>query len=347
MQNINSGANSSSDLFITSDNGTINDGYLDIGFASSNYNYPGYNLIGKNDGYLFATGNTTTGGGNMIIGTGLSNDVIFATGGINTTNEVMRITRANNVLIKSNTKSTSNTTGSLILSGGLGVAGNVYADKIYVNGLFWAANGNVISTGGSSGPTGTNQFTIYKYVASFTGQTTFAGTDTQTAFMAYTPGAIIVTLNGITLKPGTDFTATDGTTIVLTVACDINDELNVYAFQSTTVNTNTLTTYNYLASANQSSFGGADIYSNVLGYVPGNIFTTYNGITLRSGVDYTASNGTYINLTFNANANDEITVYTFGAFNVANTYTKTEVNALIASSSSTAGKTLAINFFRS
>jgi hypothetical protein len=250
------------------------------------------------------------------------------------------LTTTGNIIISSTQSSTSNTTGSLKVNGGVGVTGNVYADKIFVNGLFWAANGNVISTG--SGTSSVNQFNIYKYIAT-AGQTTFSGPDSASVSLNYTVGAIIVTLNGITLKPGTDFTATDGTTIVVTVACNINDELNVYAFQSTTVNTNTLTTYNYLASANQSSFGGADIYSNVLGYVPGNIFTTYNGITLRSGVDYTASNGTYINLTFNANANDEITVYTFGAFNVANTYTKIQSDARYT----TAGKNLAINFFRS
>ena len=73
------------------------------------------------------------------------------------------------------------------------------------------------------------------------------------------------------------------------------------------------------------------------------MFTTLNGITLRNGVDYTAANGSYINLTFNAAANDEVVVYTFGQFNVANTYTTTQADAKF----STAGKSLAINFFRS
>jgi hypothetical protein len=90
MQNINAGGNSSSDLFITADNGTVNDGFVDLGMGSSNYNYPGYTLIGKNDGYLFTTGNTTTGGGNMIVGTGLPNDVVFSLNGLNTNNEVAR-----------------------------------------------------------------------------------------------------------------------------------------------------------------------------------------------------------------------------------------------------------------
>jgi hypothetical protein len=110
MQNINSGANASADLFITADNGTINDGYLDLGLGSSTYNYPGYSLIGKNDGYLFVTGNTTTGGGNTIIGTGLNNDVIFTLGGINTINEVARFKYNTGLVVKQPITFVDNTT---------------------------------------------------------------------------------------------------------------------------------------------------------------------------------------------------------------------------------------------
>jgi len=134
MQNINSGANSSSDLFITADNGTQLDGYVDLGIGSSTYNYPGYTLIGPNDGYLFAYGNTSTGGGDLIVATGLNNDIIFATRGLNTENEVMRITAANTVVIKTTNTSTSTTTGALQVKGGLGVVGNVYAGAVYSGG---------------------------------------------------------------------------------------------------------------------------------------------------------------------------------------------------------------------
>jgi hypothetical protein len=133
MQNVNTGPNASFDLFITADNGTLVDGYLDLGFASSTYNYSGYSLIGKNDGYLYASGNTITGGGNMIIATEKNNDIIFATGGLNTSNVIMSITAANTVLVKSVLPSTSKTTGALQVAGGLGVSGNVYAGDVYSN----------------------------------------------------------------------------------------------------------------------------------------------------------------------------------------------------------------------
>jgi len=90
MQNINSGNNASFDIFITPDNGTASDTFLDLGMGSSTYNYSGYTMIGPNDGYLIAYGNTNTGGGNMIIATGAPNDIIFTANGVNTGNEIAR-----------------------------------------------------------------------------------------------------------------------------------------------------------------------------------------------------------------------------------------------------------------
>ena len=135
-QNINTGANSSSDVFLTADNGTFLEGYVDIGIASSSYNYPDYGLIGPNDGYFLVAGNTTTGGGDLILATELQNDIIFAVNGVNPGNGVMRLSAANtNLLIYSNVASVNTGTGSLVVTGGVGVSGNVYATGIYDNGL--------------------------------------------------------------------------------------------------------------------------------------------------------------------------------------------------------------------
>jgi hypothetical protein len=125
-QNISSGAQASTDIFLSPDNGTYNDTYLDLGIGSSTYNYAGYSLIKPNDAYLFNWGNATTGGGNLILGTGYVNDIVFAVQGINTNNEVMRITNANVVAVKSTVASTSTTTGAMTIAGGLGVAGATY-----------------------------------------------------------------------------------------------------------------------------------------------------------------------------------------------------------------------------
>jgi hypothetical protein len=45
--------------------------------------------------------------------------------------------------------------------------------------------------------------------------------------------------------------------------------------------------------------------------------------------DYTATNGTSIVLPIGATASDVLLVIAYGSFNVANTYTQAQVNALI------------------
>jgi hypothetical protein len=71
----------------------------------------------------------------------------------------------------------------------------------------------------------------YEYVAT-AGQTTFSGPDANALTLSYIAGGLIVALNGVVLRPGDDFTATNGTSIVLTVAAALNDELVAYAFSS-------------------------------------------------------------------------------------------------------------------
>jgi len=80
---------------------------------------------------------------------------------------------------------------------------------------------------------GTASLILYEYTAT-AGQTTFTGSDDNSATLSYSVSNIIVTLNGITLDPD-DYTATSGTSIVLGSAAALNDILNVYAFKSFTV----------------------------------------------------------------------------------------------------------------
>jgi hypothetical protein len=69
----------------------------------------------------------------------------------------------------------------------------------------------------------------YEFVAT-SGQTTFSGTDANGATLSYVANSISVSLNGVTLRPGDDYTATNGTSVVLTSAAALNDELMVIAF---------------------------------------------------------------------------------------------------------------------
>jgi len=149
-QNINPGQNASTDIFLSPDNGTYNDGFLDLGIASSTYNYAGYALLKPNDAYLYVAGNANTGGGNLVLGTYLSNDIVFATGGLDTVNQVMRITSANVVNVMSTVVATSTTTGALVVGGGVGVAGDIYAGGLFsatgnITGNYFIGNGSQLT----------------------------------------------------------------------------------------------------------------------------------------------------------------------------------------------------------
>ena len=107
--------------------------------------------------------------------------------------------------------------------------------------------------------------TNFAFTAS-AGQTTFSGTDDNSNTLVYTQDNLILILNGVILEAGTDYTATDGTTIVLTDATVVNDELNVVAFK-------TFTTADMVSSSNGGTFyGNVDFSAGI--DVTGNITVT-------------------------------------------------------------------------
>jgi hypothetical protein len=77
-------------------------------------------------------------------------------------------------------------------------------------------------------------FLQYEYTATL-GQTTFSGADDNSATLSYTVANLIVTLNGVVLDNGGDYTATNGTSVVLTSGAAAGDLLQVIAFKSFTV----------------------------------------------------------------------------------------------------------------
>jgi len=69
---------------------------------------------------------------------------------------------------------------------------------------------------------------LHKFTAT-SGQTVFTGTDDDGGTLAIKPTAEMVTLNGIVLESGTDYTVTTST-LTLTAGATLDDEVNVYAF---------------------------------------------------------------------------------------------------------------------
>ena len=135
-------------------------------------------------------------------------------------------------IVNNTTDSGSSGPYSIIIKQGTGATVTVEngrADIVYADGA--GSGAAVVSLGTEIGQ---RAFDLYTYTAT-AGQTTFTGSDTASKTLAYSVHNLFVTLNGVTLENGTDYTATNGTSVVLTDAATVDDELNIYAFNAFSV----------------------------------------------------------------------------------------------------------------
>ena len=136
-------------------------------------------------------------------------------------------------LKRSSTSGAAPTTSQLELGE---VAINTYDGKMYIKKDVGGTESIVeITGGGSGGGSGlASSFTLYEYTAT-ANQTTFSGSDSNSNTLAYdtaTPPKILVYLNGVLLDHTTDYTATNGTSVVLTSAAAASDLIQVAAYKS-------------------------------------------------------------------------------------------------------------------
>jgi len=87
--------------------------------------------------------------------------------------------------------------------------------------------------------------------------------------------------------------------------------------------------FRFVASGGETSLSGNDANGATLAYTAGMEQVVLNGAVLVRGHDYTATNGTSITgLSPALVANDVVEVFSFMAFNVANTYTQSQADGL-------------------
>ena len=99
------------------------------------------------------------------------------------------------------------------------------------------------------------------------------------------------------------------------------NELKVYkssgwSAAGSTIN-GTSARFNYVATANQTTFTGADTAGNTLAYDAGFVDVYLNGSKLLNGTDVTVTSGTSVVLASGATVGDIIDIVGFGTFNVA------------------------------
>jgi hypothetical protein len=87
-----------------------------------------------------------------------------------------------------------------------------------------------------------------------------------------------------------------------------------------------LYSYEYIATAGQTSFSGSDVNGQTLSYTANNIHVTYGGLDIPKA-DYVATNGTTVVLDDGAVVGTIVRIVAFQSFVVANTYTQTQADA--------------------
>ena len=94
----------------------------------------------------------------------------------------------------------------------------------------------------------------YVYQAT-AGQTSFSGSDADSKTLTYTDSLYMdVYQNGVLLKPGTDYTATTGTSVVLVTSASLNDVVEMVVYDTFGV----ANTYTKTESDNRYPFKGND-----------------------------------------------------------------------------------------
>ena len=83
---------------------------------------------------------------------------------------------------------------------------------------------------GKSPTVGVRNRFVYQATA---GQTTFSGSDSDAKTLTYADSLYLdVYQNGVLLKPGTDYTATTGTSVVLTTGASLNDIVEMVSYDT-------------------------------------------------------------------------------------------------------------------
>jgi len=278
VQNISAGAQASTDIVASADNVTSNSAYIDMGITSSGWDGTQANSLGTalspNDGYIMVGQNTTAGNGDLVFGTTTSGTnmkfVVAATGTVSLASVAMTINPVN-------TQAVSTTTGALIVSGGAGIANNLYVGgNVSVGGTINASITGIISTATSldGGAAGSIPYQISEGKTGFIaigGSNSILTSNGTTATYVNT-----LTLSGTVSHAGLVPTAglnidqiySTSTTLILTTS-----------WQNTGISSSILTSGTYIVQtiANDLSVGG------------GGVNTYYSGIMSWYGLSTTES----------------------------------------------------------
>ena len=238
----------------------------DLDYGELALNYTDEKLYFKNasnviKSFVIAGAGSVT---SITAGTGLSGGTITSSGTIAIDSTVATLTGTQTLTNK--TLSSAVLTGTLTAGGGVGTNGQVLTST--GTGVEWT------TSAGGGGVSGIDHQTYTATAA----QTTFA--------VAYTAPYVNVFVNGVRLSPA-DYTASNGTTVVLATACSVNDIVNLVGFSSIAVGYG-LPSLTGNSGKYLTTDGSTVSWGTVAGGGGG---TTTNALTIGTGLSGTSFDG--------------------------------------------------------
>ena len=197
----------------------VTDGSGNLSFSSISAGGNAFGTVavsGQSDVVADSNSDTLTliAGSNITLTTNATNDSVTiassGSGSVSETFKTIAVSGQSDVVAVSATDTLTLAAGS-----GMSITTNASTDTI-----------TFVSSGGSS------QSAVYKeYVYTATSnQTSFSGSDDNSNTLSYTPLFLQVFLNGVLLDNGTDYTATNGTAVVLVNGATTSDLLQISTF---------------------------------------------------------------------------------------------------------------------
>ena len=161
-------------------------------------------------------------------------------------------------------------------------------------GQFLKTDGSGVLSFGTVSTTGA--FTAFEYTAT-AGQTSFSGNDDNSNSLAYTSGVnnVFVSVNGVMLD-GSDYTATNGTAVVLSAAANANDMIKVLATNASSITTADLNGSEFVLDADGDTTLHADTDDQIDIKIAGadDFRFTANNFNVLSGSTLTIDSGATI-----------------------------------------------------
>jgi hypothetical protein len=151
------------------------------------------------------------------------------------------------------------------------------------NGLNWSADSGLMTLSGHA-------YERYEYSAT-AGQVTFVDSDVAGNVLSYNTLASFITLNGVILDPS-DYTASNGTSVVLASGTDSADILGVYAFNVNGVS-DTVSATNGGTFQSNLVVSGSLTATTLVGAGTG--ITSLNGAVVMNAIKAVDSNGSGLN----------------------------------------------------